>query len=627
VASNSSSERLTRRHPTGLVSVVVSLAAVLVAGVVPAGAASICSDPPDVFPVSSLRAGQTAVGHTVIRGTDPTDFDVEILGVLPDGIAPGLDFILAQITGPADFLAKTGGIVAGMSGSPVYIGHRLVGSTSYGFFAADQTIMGITPAQPMVDLFGYGSGDGTSGPTVRKTQTHPAKRVPLSPKLRQTAARAAGTSASEFPAAATQLPVPLGVSGLTGRGMTRLQHVLDHYRASTVLYRAGAASAAAPGSSSPLEAGQSLAAGLSYGDLTLAGIGTATATCADMVVGFGHPFTLSGRVRLGMNGADVLTVIKDPSNIFGGFKMANVTDLRGSIDQDRFAGIRGVEGDLPALVPLTVRMTNADLGRTRAGETDIVGDLDLGPFFIDLPIISAFALLSEEDVAFDRIGDGSVSLQWTIEGTAPDGTPFTLRRDDKFYSSYDATFGSIFELYGELQQLQGSRFGKPSFSGIDVSNGTVTQRQLTTKIVRVLSASSLQRRLESRSKLVVRRGDVVHLRAVMRDHDADGTRPVDMYLRIPRRMDSGGIEVRAGRGTSGGFFGRRSQSADSFSDLVSQLAAAEHNYDLVAELTGGTSSGGEKPVPLARSSRVTRKTVSHQDDVVRGRDFIRIVVR
>jgi hypothetical protein len=599
----------------------------LIAGAVPAGAAGVCTDPPPVYPESSLHAGQAAVGHTVIQGTTQTSFDVEILGVQPDGIAPGIDFILAQITGPPSFLDETGGIVAGMSGSPVYIGDELVGSTSYGFFAADQTIMGITPAQPMVDLFNYPStAPATSGPNGPQAPML-ARRVVLSSTLRQRAAQAAGTSAAEFPAAATQLPVPLSVSGLNRRAMTRMKRVLNHFNVPTILYRGGSASAPQPGTGAPLVAGDSLSAALSYGDLTIAGIGTATAACADMVVGFGHPFTLSGAVTMGMNGADVLKVIKDPSNIFGGFKFANVTDLVGSVDQDRFAGIRGVNGDLPALTTQTTTINNPDLDKTRSGETDIVRDLNLGPFFIDVPIIAAFAMLSEEDVAFDRIGDGSVHLNWSIEGTAPDGSTFTLTRDDRFYSEYDATIYTIFELYGILEQLQHSKFGDATFSTVD-THGSVTQDQLTTSIVRVLSSSSIQRRLDDRRRLTVRPGEVVHLRVLMRDHGATGKRPVDMYVKIPRRMRSGDIYIRAGRGTFGGFFGNQSKHAKSFSQLVRKLANGEHNYDIVAELSGRGGSGGKgKPVPLSRSRRVHSTTVSHQESVVRGRDFIDLRVR
>ena len=116
----------------------------------------------------------------------------------------------------------------------------------------------------------------------------------------------------------------------------------------------------------------------------------------------------------------------------------------------------------------------------------------------------------------------------------------------------------------------------------------------------------------------------------MRDQGTDRTRPVDVYVKIPWRLRFGDLQIRAGGDSSDFyFFGGRSQRASSFSALVRHLAHAEHNYDLVAELTGGASgSGGVKPpAPALRSSRVDMKTVSHQDRVVRGRDLIRIVVR
>ena len=148
-------------------------------------------------------------------------------------------------------------------------------------------------------------------------------------------------------------------------------------------------------------------------------------------------------VTFGMNGADVLGVVKDPSSIFGGFKLANVTDLHGTVTQDRLVGVRGTKDIMPKLTAVEVHMRNTDLGKARDGETDVVRDLNLGPFFIGLPDIAAFGLLSEEDVAFDRIGEGSVALKWVVSGFAPDGTWFRYGRGDKFYSPYDATFESM----------------------------------------------------------------------------------------------------------------------------------------------------------------------------------------
>src|SRR3954449_5806622 len=101
------------------------------------------------FPVDELRPGMIGVGRTVFTGDKLEDFKVEILGVLRNSIGPRRDLILAKLEGGP--LAKTG-VIAGMSGSPVYIDGRLVGAVSYslGQFATEP-IAGITPIAEMVD--------------------------------------------------------------------------------------------------------------------------------------------------------------------------------------------------------------------------------------------------------------------------------------------------------------------------------------------------------------------------------------------------------------------------------------------------------------------------------------------
>ena len=56
------------------------------------------------------------------------DFKVHILGVLKNVQAPQRNLILARLEGGP--LAETG-VIAGMSGSPVYIDGRLIGAVSY----------------------------------------------------------------------------------------------------------------------------------------------------------------------------------------------------------------------------------------------------------------------------------------------------------------------------------------------------------------------------------------------------------------------------------------------------------------------------------------------------------------
>src|SRR5262245_19161147 len=101
------------------------------------------------FPVDELKPGMVGVGRTVFQGAELQDFKVHILGVLHNVIGPRRNLILAKLEGGP--LADTG-VIAGMSGSPVYIDGRLVGAVSYslGQFSKEP-IAGITPFDEMVE--------------------------------------------------------------------------------------------------------------------------------------------------------------------------------------------------------------------------------------------------------------------------------------------------------------------------------------------------------------------------------------------------------------------------------------------------------------------------------------------
>ena len=88
------------------------------------------------FPLSEVHRGLKGTAWTVFTGTIPEPMEVEILGVLRGARGPGHDMILAQLHGAKP---EYTGVVAGMSGSPVYIGNRLLGSLSYriGMFSKD----------------------------------------------------------------------------------------------------------------------------------------------------------------------------------------------------------------------------------------------------------------------------------------------------------------------------------------------------------------------------------------------------------------------------------------------------------------------------------------------------------
>lgn len=587
----------------GLRIVVAALASVVVSAIAaPVAAAEVCTEP-SVLPVSELRAGMRGTALTVVQGRSPVSFDVEVLGVLPDGIAPGIDFVLVKTSGRV--IDDTGGIAAGMSGSPVYIHGKLVGAISHGFGAADQTIGGVTPIEPMLEVMSYPSLLASTASALTRSSS-----VRLTAKLELAAAAAAGVSTAEFPSTARQLRVPVAVSGLNARGLDRLNQVIQRANLPFATYRAGSAQAVLDTSAAPLVPGAAVGAAASYGDLTFAGVGTLTATalCGDEVrsLAFGHPFYFDGETSLGWNAADVLTVVPDPSNLYGPFKIANLAELRGTVDQDRLAAIRAVEGELPPLSAVTSHVENPDLGTSRDGRTDVARQ-DFMPF------LSSFHLLLNQDRVFDRLGGGSSDLSWTIRGTRASGEPFELVRRNMYYSPFDISFESIFELEFDLYAIQENGFEAVRINEVALDS-EITQHKRTARITRVLSASSLQPALRARKVLFVRPGDTIRLRVFLLPAGATVERAVDLSRRVPRRARGEGVLAVGGGGIQADeecFFGDCFEGGEeggttptSFDELLAELSGADHSYDLIASLG---LRGGQ------------RRTVAPQGEIILGR--------
>src|SRR6478672_7460819 len=117
-----------------------------------------------------VRAGMKGIGRTVFQGTKIEEFNVELLGVLKN-FAPKQDMILARLSGGP--LARTG-VIAGMSGSPVYIDGKLLGAVAFSFPFATEPIAGIQPIHQMLNLLDQ-KGTGTVQPRRASSGSFPAE--------------------------------------------------------------------------------------------------------------------------------------------------------------------------------------------------------------------------------------------------------------------------------------------------------------------------------------------------------------------------------------------------------------------------------------------------------------------
>ncbi|MDQ3216909.1 MAG: hypothetical protein M3Q18_03460, partial [Actinomycetota bacterium] len=356
------------------------------------------TDCPTVMPVADVVAGMNGTGYTVSKGNTPQPFDAEILGVYPDAILPGRDLIMAEVHSTA--IDKVGGVWFGMSGSPVYVTdggtEKLVGAVAFGFSFGPSHVIGLTAGEDMEKVLDYGA----AAPAPRL----PAK-VKLSTSMQRDVAEATSVAVSEVPGAIVQLKVPVSVSGAGGPGgskiLQRMQKRLNRHGARVRLFAGASAPAAAEATPADMVPGSNFAAALSYGDLTFAAVGTTTFQCDGMAMAFGHPFLFQGKAAFGANSANALTIYPDP--VFSPFKLANVTGAVGTVDQDRFAGIRAAFGPLPATSPITSTTTARNIGRTQDGQTDVVPSDDEFIF----PFLSSFHEYLQIIGTMDQYSGGS----------------------------------------------------------------------------------------------------------------------------------------------------------------------------------------------------------------------------
>src|SRR5438309_2101962 len=108
---------------------------------------------PAQMSVGEVRPGMVGVGRTEFDGTHVEEFKAHIIGVLENVIGPHRNLILAKLEGGP--LANTG-VIAGMSGSPVFVDGRLIGAVSYALGSfSKEPIAGITPIAEMTDAASF----------------------------------------------------------------------------------------------------------------------------------------------------------------------------------------------------------------------------------------------------------------------------------------------------------------------------------------------------------------------------------------------------------------------------------------------------------------------------------------
>lgn len=351
----------------------------------------------DVFPIEDVRPGMIGVGRTVFAGSKIDEFKVEVLGVLPN-IGPKRSLILARLEGGP--LEKSG-VIAGMSGSPVFIEGKLVGAVAFGVPFSKETIAGITPINEMIEATSTSSGRAASArfPSLFRAG---APALPLDrdsllsgfpPKILP------ALEAPTFSAQTPLLPIPLCMvfSGFDPRTFDWAKGVFSEL-GFTPIAGGGAGNLPALPDLAP---GSPMGVSLVEGDLELSVTGTVTAIDHDRVYAFGHPFYNLGPTQFPLKKAYVYSVF--PS-LYQSFKISATGESVGTLDQDRQTAVSGVLGPTPRMIPQEITVTTSR-GQEHRYSLRLVDDELLSPL---LSYISLLSVLQSNERSF---GTASVRLE------------------------------------------------------------------------------------------------------------------------------------------------------------------------------------------------------------------------
>jgi hypothetical protein len=370
-----------------------------------------CQSNIQLFPIADVKPGLKGIGRTIFQGDQIEEFQVEILGLLKNVLAPKHDLILARLSGGP--LEKTG-VIAGMSGSPVYIDGKLVGAVAISFPFSKEPLAGITPIQEMLQVV-----------PEEKGQTQAQAEVPLNFRMARTASgpresarlipqRDFGPEIVRryFPVRDTgfslpNLQLPLRFGGFAAEA---LEPYLPMFRQMGFEPMMGGALSGGEGSTpvkAELDPGSMISLLLVRGDLNVNADCTVTFRQGNNLYACGHRLLSLGPIQIPFAPSHVLVTV--PS-LASSFKLDAPGEVMGTIRQDRFDAIYGVVGEKnPLMIPVTVRIQST-LNTQEDYKFEVIQEPFLSPLLLNVAFISTLSNTERTLGASTLEVDGKIRL-------------------------------------------------------------------------------------------------------------------------------------------------------------------------------------------------------------------------
>ena len=387
---------------------------------------------------SEVPPGSRGVCLTEMDGGAMVEIPITVLGQVGPW-APELEVVLIRLDDPR---FKETGIIAGMSGSPVYVDGRLLGALAYGWPFSREPIGGVTPFTRMlslaVDDVPAGAGAAAARPTLAELVAARQERRLGQALLEWLAPPAAG--------APQGLPLALSMGGFGALPATGWIAEMWQ-RLGWVSGPGAAASGEVP--AGPLAPGAMVAGLLVDGDVVLGAGGTVTEVRGDQVWAFGHPFLGGGQVAIPLARARVVAVL--PSQMQS-FKFFTVGDALGSLRADRTHGVWGRLGQPAPMVPIEIEVDGRDYS-FRGLRHSLV-----------LPSIVGFLTSSSLSARGRGFGDQTVSLELGLRYQGGAGT--TIRET---FAGAEAGLQAAGLAAAAVGYLENSPFQAPPLEAVQVA--------------------------------------------------------------------------------------------------------------------------------------------------------------
>ncbi len=403
---------------------------------------------PEIFPLSDIQPGMKGVAYTIFEGDQVEKIDLEVIGVLHNAVGPKQDVILVRLLGEK---AQETGVVAGMSGSPVYFDGRLAGALALklGTFTKE-AIAGVTPIADMREI--EQSSISSSAPKAVAVS-----RVPLPEEF----ARNVSVGAGQF---LVPIDTPLVAAGVYPETLARFGKEFSSWG---MMAMAGGTVPSTP-SDAQLKPGDMVGVDLVRGDLSISAGCTVTSIDADSILACGHPLFGFGSVEMPLSRAHVVMTLASSQS---STKIITTSGTIGTLTEDRETAVMGKLGPGPRMIPVDLTLDTA--AGVKKYHFEVIRSLQLAPILVATATYNGI-------IGSPVYGEGStLQLDGRIELNGH--TPVVV--DDLFAPTDQPTPSAFFiatEIQSAFARIYSNPYEPPQIEKVDLHVKSLAERRWAT---------------------------------------------------------------------------------------------------------------------------------------------------